>query len=320
MKSAVLISVLFFLIGTLGQAQENKFSFKEQYDISSPAKLEISTGDGDIQVLPGEKGIIIVFYIVHKGNNFVNISKEELETHVIIDITHNESLLDISVKNRNKNNWNNQYNVSFEIYTPIQTSCNLKSSDGDIKLSGLNADQKCKTSDGDIRIKKINGYVDLHTSDGDINAFVNNGDADMETSDGDIHAESIEGTAQITTSDGDISIKDAAGAITATTSDGDIIVSDCSGSLIASTSDGDIRGNFIKITGNLSLITSDGDINISIPKSMGFNLTLKGETLKTPEMDFSGKTDEHHIEGKVNGGGIPLELITSDGTIVLSYH
>ncbi|MCD4694800.1 MAG: DUF4097 domain-containing protein, partial [Bacteroidales bacterium] len=85
-------------------------------------------------------------------------------------------------------------------------------------------------------------------------------------------------------------------------------------------SDGDIRGNFLKITDKLSLVTSDGDIDISIPKGLGLDLKLKGETLKTPLMNFSGKTDEHHIEGKVNGGGIPLELITSDGTIILTYH
>jgi len=49
-------------------------------------------------------------------------------------------------------------------------------------------------------------------------------------------------------------------------------------------------------------------------------LKLKGETLKTPKMNFLGKTDEHYIEGKVNGGGIPIEFITSDGTVILSYH
>ena len=320
MRSVVLISVLFFLVNTLGLAQDNKFTFEEQYDISSPAKLNISSSDGDIEVHPSDEGIIKVFYIVHKGGHFVNISKEELEEYVIIEVKHSDDMLDISVRNRNNYNWRNQYDVSFEIYTPVLTSCNLKSSDGDIMLSGLNADQKCKTSDGDIRVKKINGRVDLYTSDGDINAYVINGDMDMKTSDGDIHAEMIEGVTKIITSDGDISISDAAGAISATTSDGDIVFRDCNGSMLASTSDGDIRGNFIKITDRLSFVTSDGDINISVPKGTGLNLKLKGETLKTPLINFSGKTDEHHIEGKVNGGGIPLELITSDGTIILSYQ
>jgi len=90
--------------------------------------------------------------------------------------------------------------------------------------------------------------------------------------------------------------------------------------LIASSSDGDIHGDLIKITNKVSLVTSDGDIDISIPGGMGLDLKLKGETLKTPLLDFTGKADEHHIEGKVKGGGVPVQLITSDGTVVLSYH
>jgi len=320
MKSTILFSVLLFLVGTLSQAQENKFSFEEQYDISSNAKLELSTSDGDIKVLPGEEGTIKVFYSVRNKGRILDITKKELEEHVIIDITHNDQLLNISVKNRKSYNWTNMYDVSLEVYTPIQTSCNLKSSDGDIILSSLTGDQRCKTSDGDIRVKKINGTVNLKTSDGDINLYVVNGDVEMVTSDGDVYAENFEGTARITTSDGDVTIKDASGAITASTSDGDIVVRNCSGSLIASTSDGDIDANFIKINGKLSMVTSDGNIDVSIPSGTGVDLKLKGEYLRTPKMDFSGKTGKHHIEGKLNGGGAPLVLITSDGSIVLSYQ
>ena len=320
MRLVVLFSVMFFLVSNLSLAQESKFSFEEQYNISVSADLEISTSDGDIQVFPGEEGVVKVFYIVHKGGNFLKITKEELEEHVIIEVKHGNNMLDISVKSRNNYNWRNQYDVSFEIYTPIQTLCDLKTSDGDIRLSGLNANQKCKTSDGDILIKKINGNVDLRTSDGDINGYGIIGDVEMETSDGDIDVEGLEGSIRIITSDGDISVKDAAGAISATTSDGDILAKDCSGSMIASTSDGDIRCNFLKITNELSFDTSDGDINITVPKGLGLNVKLKGETLKTSLSDFSGKTEEHHIEGKVNGGGIAVELITSDGTVILSYQ
>ena len=320
MRSIVSISVLLFFASTLCQAQESKFSFEEQYNISVPANLEISTDDGDVQVFPGDDGVIKVFYSVHKSGIFVNITKEELEEYLIIDIKHSENMLDISVRNRNANNWRDQYDVSFEIYTPVQTSCNLKTSDGDIRLSGLNTNQKCSTSDGDILVKKVNGNIDLHTSDGDINCYGIIGDMEMETSDGDIDAEGLQGEIQIVTSDGDILIKDALGAIFANTSDGDIIANDCSGSITASTSDGDIRGNFLKVTNKLSFITSDGDINIVVPKELGFNIKLKGETLRAELSDFTGKNSEHHIQGEINGGGIAIELITSDGTVILSYQ
>lgn len=322
MRSAILFSIIIFLFSTYSNSQESKYSFKEDYRVSSNPKLEISTSDGDIQVKPGNEGDIEVYYIVHKGNSFLNISKEELEEHVTITITHNDNLLDISVKNKNNLNWNwnNYYNVSFKIIAPSTTSCYLKSSDGDIYLSGLNADQKCRTSDGDIGAKKINGKLSMITSDGDISAIGIYGDMNFETSDGDVDVESIEGAATIITSDGDISINDVVGAVKAVTSDGDIIATNCAGSVIASSSDGDIRAEFNKVKGKLSFVTSDGDINVAIPEGLGMDLKLKGETLRTPKMNFSGKTDKYRIEGDVNGGGVPVELITSDGTVTLSFR
>ena len=320
MKSVLFISVLVFLFSTFGQAQENKFSFKEQYDVDAPAKLKISTSDGDIKVLTGKEGTFEVFYIVHKNGSIIKTSREELENDFIIDIEHENNLLDISVRNKKQVTWKINYDVSFKIYAPVQTSCSLASLDGDIKFSGFNADQKCRTSDGDIKIEKINGSIDIVTSDGDIRAWEINGDADLETSDGDVLIENIEGTINIVTSDGDVSIKSAIGAINAVTSDGDIAFSDCSGSLIAATSDGDIEGNLIKVTNKVSLVTSDGDIELSVPGGLGLYIKLKGENIKTPTMNLQGKIDEHHVEGKVNGGGVPLEMITSDGAVILSFH
>jgi DUF4097 and DUF4098 domain-containing protein YvlB len=322
MRSTFFISVLVFLFAINSIAQDGKYSFKENYNVSSSPKLEISTSDGDIKVKPGSDGNIEVYYIVYKGNNFLNISKEELEEHVTISITHNDNLLSISVKNKNNLNWNwnNYYDVSFQIITPASTSCYLKSSDGDIYLSGLNADQKCRTSDGDISAKKINGNVEMITSDGDITARGIYGDMNLETSDGDVLVEGVEGVATIITSDGDITIDAAVGAINAVTSDGDIIATNCAGSVIASTSDGDVSVDFVKVIGRISLVTSDGDISVSIPEGLGMDIKLKGETLRTPKMNFTGKMDKYHIEGQVDGGGIPVDLITSDGTVELSYR
>jgi len=261
----------------------------------------------------------VVLYSVYKENRFINISKEELSKYVIIDIKHNQNLLDISIHQKKPAHWKNRYEVSVVIYTPVNTSCNLRSSDGDIFISGLNSDQKCITSDGDIQIRKTNGKLDLCTSDGDIDISEISGDLELKTSDGDISAKNIEGTARLITSDCDISISNSSGAVWAKTSDGDIHARDCNGSMTAVTSDGDIRCNLLKVTNKVSFITSDGNINVSIPKGLSINLKVKGETLRVPLVNFSGKTEEHHIEGTINGGGLPVELITTDGTITLSY-
>lgn len=320
MKSVVFFSILVFLFCDLGQAQEDKHSFKEQYDVKSPAELKISSSDGDIRVLPGKEGVFEVYYIVYKNNGIVNISREELEEEMIIDIRHEQNLLDISVRNKKSISWRTNYDVSFVVYAPVETSCFLISSDGDIELSGLKADQKCRTSDGDIESERIEGAIDLVTSDGDIRAMDIVGDAELETSDGDVVAEQVEGAISIVTSDGDVVLKDVVGAIDAVTSDGDISFYNCSGSIIASTSDGDIEGNLLKVTHKVSLITSDGDIDLSIPEGIAVTLKLKGEDIRAPKLNFQGEVDEHHLEGEVNGGGVSMNLITNDGSVSLRYN
>ena len=76
--------------------------------------------------------------------------------------------------------------IDFIVYVPIQTSCDLVSSDGNISLNGLNSKQKCITSDGNIKLSNLNGNVIAKTSDGDIIIENVTGNVDGQTMDGQI--------------------------------------------------------------------------------------------------------------------------------------
>ena len=103
------------------------------------------------------------------------------------------------------------------------------------------------------------------------------------------------------------------------TSDGNINFKDLSGSLSASTSDGNVSGNLVRLTEELSVRTSDGDIRITVPSRLGLDLDIKGESLHVPLNNFSGRSDEKRIQGKSNGGGIPVTMSTS-GDVTLTYN
>ena len=339
-------------------AQKNKFSFNEVYPVSASPNLNISTNDGDIDVYPSDKNEIEVFYIVERNNEVLRISRKELEEEFVIDISSGKDYLNISVKNRYQyrmGDWRNRLNVSFEIYTPIKTSCDLQSSDGDIKLKSLTAKQRLQTSDGDIDVSKvtgddydrtsdgdifvnqivgnvesitsdgdielrnIDGNVDGRTSDGDVELEDVKGLVDLVTSDGDINAEAVEGDMKLTSSDGDLRIGQSNGEMILNTSDGDISFRNLSGSLKARTSDGEIKGNIVRLVSSLELRTSDGDIMVTVPDAVGLDLVLRGETIRTVLDNFSGTSKDHLVEGRVNGGGKLVDLHASGGTVSLSY-
>lgn len=351
------------LIGCLllsfnGFAQNQKYSFNEVYQVSDAPKLTINIADGDVKVYPSDKNEIEVFYIVERNNEILKISPKDLEEDFIIDISSGKDFLDISIKQRYQygmRDWRNRLQVSFDIYTPFKTSCDLRTSDGDVSLKGLSASQEMQTSDGDIDVSKVNGDVYARTSDGDIymskvvgdiesvtsdgdvalknidgnvDGRTSDGDVELEdikgnvdlvTSDGDIIAVSIIGDLDLTSSDGDLRVGRANGAMTLSTSDGDITFRDLSGSLKARTSDGQIKGNMMQLDGDLELRTSDGNIAVTIPGNRGFDLLLRGEDIRTVLDNFSGTSKDHLIEGKVNGGGSLVSLHASEGDVSLYY-
>lgn len=301
--------------------QEHEFSFSETYNVSLPAQLSISTSDGNIDVKQTDGRDIKVFYIVRRKDKVLKIDRSALEKELKLEVIHNANKLTINVKYPEdyfRGFSMNRLEVGFEILTPRETASDLATSDGNISLDGLAGDQHVRTSDGNIRITNVQGDVTGKTSDGDIHADKVNGSVKVATSDGNIDLSGIVGDIESSTSDGNISLIGVQGSASSKTSDGHIDFKDLSGSFTGSTSDGNISGSFSQLKGNLTARTSDGNIDITIPAKMGLDLDIKAESMNVPLENFSGRSDKKVIQGKSNGGGIPVKLSSSDGRVSLA--
>lgn len=340
MKSLNLLLALSFASFALA-AQDFDHSFRENYSVSTPAQLAISSSDGNIELMPGSGSELQVYFIVTKNGRVLDISRAQLEEEVSLTIVKTGSSLDIEVKypqNYWTLDWTDRLNVNFKVFAPVQTACTLRTSDGNISVQGLSGTQQMKTSDGNIKAWEINGDLTVttsdgniqgdkisgkvysKTSDGDIRFDIIKGGVEATTSDGDIRLTNVDGSVRTTTSDGDIDIANIRGDHYAHTSDGDIYFQDLYGSLDASVSDGNIRGNIVELRTKLRAKTSDGNIDISVPSGIGMDLYVKGESVNVPLQNFSGRSDDDIIDGKTNGGGVDVNLTTSDGRIKLVYR
>lgn len=321
MKTIFSLIICCLLSISLSWSQNSDYSFKETYDLTTPAKMKISSSDGNIEVSPGNTNKAEVLYIVRRNNKVLQISRKELEKELKVTVVHTGNSLDIHVEYPKTQgfNWKDHMRVNFKITVPKETSCDLVTSDGNVSLTGLALSQQCRTSDGNIAIASVGGDVVGRTSDGNISVKQVNGAVEARTSDGNISVEDIKGNTQSVTSDGNIALSHVTGDITVSTSDGDIAFTDVSGSVKASSSDGNIRGNIVELKKSLAVRTSDGNISITVPDRLGLDLDIKGESLNVALNNFSGTSDEKYIHGKVNGGGIPVSL-TSDGNVSLSYR
>jgi hypothetical protein len=313
-----LLAVILSVSAVYGQEQ---FSFRETYNVSLPAHLSIMTSDGYVDVKQTVGRVIKVFYIVRQKCKLLKIDRNALEKELKLEIIHDANNLRITVKYPEdyfRGFSMNRMQVGFEIHTPRETVCDLNTSDGNIELDGLNGNQNVKTSDGNIRITNVKGDVLGKTSDGDIHADKVTGALRVATSDGNIVLTGIVGDIESSTSDGNISLADVQGSASSKTSDGHIDFKDLNGSFTGSTSDGNINGSFSELKGNLTARTSDGNIDITIPGKMGLDLDIKAESMDVPLENFSGRSDKKAIQGKSNGGGIPVKLSSSDGRVSLA--
>ena len=65
---------------------------------------------------------------------------------------------------------------------------------------------------------------------------------------------------------------------------------------------------------------SGGSITAIVPKGVGLNLDLSGGRVNTSLSNFDGEIKKDKIVGKLNGGGIPVTMQSSGGSINLEFN
>ncbi|MDG2166714.1 MAG: DUF4097 family beta strand repeat-containing protein [Opitutales bacterium] len=163
-------------------------------------------------------------------------------------------------------------------FVPVNTSAELKCSDGDIRIEGINGNIEISADDGDIELKEIGGSIVAKASNGDIIISRISGSLVAHSEDGDVEValgqEDRLTIASLASEDGDIDLE---------------LPADFNGTLAASTADGDF--------------SSDFPIDMSAPS--------KGSTLKKGLFKVAGRI------GPPGPDDAQLAMATSDGNITI---
>jgi len=297
------------------KVSEKDYSFVQTYKISQPGNLKISTSGGDINTIGYGGDSVEVSFVVTKYGRVVEMTLSQLKQIANVKIVSDSSTLEISIDNISQRN----INVGFNIKTPVKTSTTLNTSGGNIEIKGLTANQQMNTSGGNIDIMEITGDVAANTSGGNISLKNSTGKLNVETSGGNIDAEGIKPELKANTSGGNLNIINAQGFVQVSTSGGSINLDKISGAVKANTSGGNISAMIIKPLVSLELETSGGNIECTLPEGLGLDLTLSADNINTTMANFSGKAEKEKIQGKMNGGGIPVNLISFGGEMNLNY-
>ncbi|WKN30598.1 DUF4097 family beta strand repeat-containing protein [Porifericola rhodea] len=278
----------------------------KNYTVKTPAKLNVRTSGGSITV-SGHSGneVEVRMYVKQNGaSSWFGSDEDDIEEaleNYDISIRKEGNTIYAEAEKRSRS-WNNSLSISFEVDVPYAMSANLNTSGGSINMNRLEGEHQVKTSGGSLSFDRITGFTEASTSGGSINI------------------DKYEGVLNGRTSGGSIRAYNSRGDLKLHTSGGSIFLEDVSGGIDAHTSGGSIKAYVNDLGDYLTLKTSGGSINAVIPEGAGVDLDLSGNRVNTKLNNFTGEAEKNSIEGRMNGGGVPVTMKTSGGSVNLDYH
>ena len=170
--------------------------------------------------------------------------------------------------------------------------------------------------------------LDAKTSDGNLSARDLQGDLQLHTGDGNADLDNLRGTIRLKSSDGNMTLQNASGTIEARSSDGHMKVDGNFSAVQLHSSDGGldfVLADGAKLTGASRIESSDGTVTIRVPHDFAADLDISTSDghidcslpLTMDHYD-SHEGSGNHMRGKVNAGGVPLAIHTSDGNVSIS--
>ena len=198
--------------------------------------------------------------------------------------------------------------AKYVIRVPRRTELDrIISSNGRISIDNVESAARLRTSNGAVRVANTKGAIEVETSNGAVELMGNSGAVSVRTSNGQIRADDVRGALTAVTSNASVTARiaepEAGRPISVTTSNGAVNIT------VAS-----LRDNAVTAT------TSNSSITVRLPSSVGVQLkaSTSNSSISTDfDVSARGTISKNHLEGAINGGGAPMVLSTSNGSIRL---
>jgi hypothetical protein len=335
-------SIIFFLfVSFVAIAQnEDKPYMVKTFTSKGITNLKMNTSGGSLSVVgTNEPEARIEVYVRANQNRDDIISKEDLEERLKnyeLTVSQDGNTIVAFAKNKT-NNWGKKsLSIAFRAFVPENITTDLNTSGGSLSVKGITGNAIGRTSGGSISVVKCKNKIALKTSGGSISADNCSGDINITTSGGSISAADLDGTIDLTTSGGSISLDNlkgntraitSGGSIKATelrgesmvkTSGGSITLREIYGTLDAATSSGSLDAEIMELGKSLDLSVSSGSMTVKMPMDKGVNLDCTAQKINVLNLNnFKGDTEKTSIKGTLNGGGIPVTMRVSSGTLTI---
>jgi hypothetical protein len=274
-----LLALAAFSLATLPVlAQVSGHDWQKTYSVSANPSLTIETGDTGVEIQPcGDCREIRIQVHATRDLNEYRLEEHQDGDHVFFSFKEKPHV--------GLFNWRNESGTKVTVETPAKLDLDAKMSDGTLAASGLTGNLQVHSGDGSVTLEDVHGNLRVGSSDGNVAIRRATGTLEARGSDGHMTVDGEFTAVQMHTSDGNLDLTLAPG-------------SKLNSASRIESSDGHVSINLPStLAADLDISTSDGKIDCSLPMTMD-------------HYDSS-----RSIHGRLNGGGTPLTIHTSDGNV-----
>ena len=302
--SALLIPALFLAgcdeIDFGGSSDRYKEDFHFSQPLPSGGRLSVENSNGSIEISTWDKDTVDI-----SGTKYANTP--ELLSQLKIDVVPSSGAVSVRTI-RPSNNWRGGAGARYMIRVPKRVELErIVSSNGAIRIDGVEGNALLKTSNGGIRSIGTRGNLDASTSNGSVE-LQHTGNVDVHSSNGGIRADVERGTFIAGTSNGSINAR-----LGESNSNQPVRLESSNGGI-------DVTMNSAR---EIRASTSNSGITVRMPG--GANATLRAHTSNsniTTDFDVMvrGTQSKSRLEGNIGNGGPLLELSSTNGNIKVLRH
>jgi hypothetical protein len=263
-------------------AQDPDHSWSKAYPVTGKPMLTLETADASVDFRPCGDCHEIRIHVEVEGRKLSDYRLEEGQNGDEVRFSFKER------PNLGGHAWHREQ-TRVTVDSPAQLTLQARTADGNVTLSGLQGDLSLTTGDGNVDLDHVSGNMRIKSGDGRVKVTNADGSIDAHTSDGNLSVDGLFHGLVLHTSDGtlDLNLREGtklAEASTIQSSDGSVTVR--------------VSPSF---AADLSVHTSDGHVECALPIAM--------------DHYQSGGGHGNELHGKLNGGGTPLTIHTSDGNV-----
>jgi len=311
------MAVVLACLQGLPAAASAEGSFQRTLTVTGPTNVDLSTGSGSVHVRTGGSGRVEINARI-KVTNWLGGDGERKVQEIEKNPPIQQSGNDIRIGHSDDSELFHNVSISYELVVPADTQLRSRTGSGHQTIEGLQREIEIQTGSGGLKISDIGNRVRAETGSGDVEIDRVKGSVRAKTGSGSIRAtdvgEGFEGHA----GSGHITLEQTApGSVRAETGSGGMDLRGVKGSLEATAGSGGIRAEGDP-TGSWTVHSGSGGIHLKMASGAAFDLdahTSSGSISVSQPVTVQGTLGKRELRGKVNGGGVSVQVETGSGDI-----